>query len=362
MQINLLSLDNFRNYDFLEMDFLPGVNIIYGLNAQGKTNILEAIYMCVTGKSHRGSKEEEIIKFGKNEAHIKGEFEVSGIKKRIDIHLKRNISKGIALNQIPVKKISSLYGEVSVVIFSPEDLEIIKRGPSARRDFMNIELCQLDKVYVDNLIKYSKTVKQRNELLKKLEFSDEREKLEETLDVWDLQLVKYGTEIIERRKKFIEELNEIILDIHYEISGREEKLEIKYEPSADTDDFYEKLIIARNKDKIYKSTSVGPHRDDLSFYVNGKNMKIFGSQGQQRTSVLSLKLSEIEIIKKQKGDLPVLLLDDVLSELDRNRQKELLKRIGSMQTIITCTGIDEFVENETLGAKKFHIKNAKKVF
>lgn len=362
MQINKLSLENYRNYDYLELEFLPEINIIYGMNGQGKTNILEAIYMCGIGKSHRKSKEEEIIKFGESESHIKGEFQVSEIKKRIDIHLKKDSSKGIALNHIPIKKISSLYGEISMVMFSPEDLEIIKRGPAVRRNFMNIELCQLDPVYVDNLIKYSKIIKQRHELLKEIDSSKEKQVLKDTLDVWDLQLSNYGREIIERRKKFIDELNKIILDIHYDISGREEKLQIVYEPSVEGEDFYEKLLTNRDKDICYKNTSVGPHRDDISFYVNGKDMKTFGSQGQQRTCVLSLKLSEIEIIKNKRGDLPILLLDDVLSELDRNRQKELLKRIGSMQTLITCTGIDEFVENETCGAKKFHIENAKLIF
>ena len=360
MQIKTLNLANFRNYELLSVDFDEGVNIIYGDNAQGKTNILESIYMCSSGKSHKGSREKEIIRFGEEESHIKGEF--SGIcgNERVDIHLKLNRGKGIAVNRIPIKKISDLYGKIKVVIFSAEDLDIIKRGPAARRRFMDMEICQLDPVYVEDLISYNKIKNQRAELFKEIERKEEkRTELLETLDIWDLQLVNTGSRIIKRRRKFIYEINEIILDIHYRITGGQEKIKLKYMPSVNEEDFYEEMLRNREKDLITKTTNAGPHRDDFCFFEDKRNMKIYGSNGQQRTCALSLKLSEISMIEKIKKEKPVLLLDDVLSELDRNRQKHLLSGLRQTQTIITCTGVDEFVENELGQAKKFHIRDAR---
>ena len=359
MQIKSLEFENFRNYTQLAIEFDPDINIIYGENAQGKTNILEGIYLCGLGKSHRHSKENEIIRKGETEAHIKGEFQKDTSHLRIDIHLKKNGSKGVAVNQIPIKKLSELYGNVNVIIFSPEDLDLIKRGPSVRRNFVNQELCQIDPIYVSDLINYSKILGQRHELFKKMEENrDNVAELLETLDIWDLQLVSYGTRIIERRTSFLEELNEIIFDIHYKITEGKEKLKLVYEPNVRAEDFYENLLKNRERDRIYKNTSVGPHRDDFSFYEGNTNLKIYGSQGQQRTCVLSLKLSEIRMIEQAKKEKPILLLDDVLSELDRNRQQKLLQNIGQTQTIITCTGVDEFVENEIGAARKFYIKDA----
>ncbi len=359
MRIKTLELDNFRNYETLSVSFEPGVNIIYGENAQGKTNILEAVYLCGLGKSHRRSKENEMIRLGSSEAHIKGEFQKDEVSLRVDLHLKRSGGKGIALNRIPIRKISELYGNVSVVIFSPEDLDLIKRGPSQRRNFMNQELCQIDPIYVEDLIYYSKILKQRHELFKEMETNPEKkEELNETLDIWDLQLVNFGTKIIDRRRKFLEELNECIFDIHYDLTEGREKLKLVYDPSVTEEEFYEALLKNRERDKIYKNTSVGPHRDDLIFYEREKDLKTFGSQGQQRTCVLSLKLAEIKMIEKAKKDHPILLLDDVLSELDRNRQMKLLTGMGSTQTIITCTGMDELIEKKIGSAKKYFVEDA----
>ena len=360
MRINTLELENYRNYDSLTVSFDPGINMIYGENAQGKTNILESIYMCGLGKSHRGSKEQEIIKLGFPEAHIKGEFSEEGLTQRIDIHLKKSGGKGIAVNRIPIRKISELYGKVSVVIFSPEDLELLKRGPSLRRNFINQELCQIDPIYVEDLISYSRILKQRHELLKKLDTDPEKkEEMTETLDIWDLQLVSFGTRIIARRRSFLEEINACIFDIHYDLTKGREKLKLVYDPSVTEETFYEDLLKNRERDKYYKNTSVGPHRDEILFYEGEKNLKIFGSQGQQRTCILSLKLAEIKMIENAKRVKPILLLDDVLSELDRNRQEKLLQGMGNTQTIITCTGMDEFIESEIGSAKKFYIKDAK---
>lgn len=359
MQIESLELENFRNYQSLSIRFAEGINIIYGENGQGKTNILESIYMCSTGKSHKGSKEKEIIRTGQNEAHVKAEFSGSAGKKRIDIHLKKNKEKGIALNRVPLRKISELYGKIHVVIFSTEDLDIIKRGPSDRRRFIDMEICQMDPVYVENLISYNRILDQRRELFKTLESPGiDMESLRETLDIWDLQLVSYGTKIIERRREFINELNEIINGIHLDITSGKEDLKLIYEPSVNPEDFYEELLRNRERDGILKQTSSGPHRDDFTFSNSGIDMKIYGSNGQQRTCALSLKLSEIKMIEERKHEKPLLLLDDVLSELDRNRQKMLIKTLSETQTIITCTGIDEFVEKEINKANKIHIKNA----
>lgn len=359
MQITHLELENFRNYESLSLDFDKGVNIIYGENAQGKTNILESIYMCSCGKSHKGSKEKEIIRYDCSEAHIKGEFEAELGSRRIDIHLKKNKEKGMALNRVPLRRISDLYGKVFVVIFSTEDLDIIKRGPSDRRDFIDMELCQIDPIYVENLIVYTKILKQRHELFKSLENNNgDVSSLTETLDIWDLQLVNYGTEIIRRRREFIEELNKVIFDIHYEITSGKEKLKLVYDPCVDEDSFYEELLRNRQRDSILKQTSVGPHRDDFSFYNGNINMKTYGSNGQQRTCALSLKLSELKLIENRKKEKPILLLDDVLSELDRSRQTMLIKTLNDTQVIITCTGVDEFVEKEFKDSKKFYIKNA----
>ena len=228
-----------------------------------------------------------------------------------------------------------------------------------RRNFLNQELCQIDPIYVEDLINYSKILKQRHQLFKEMEDKPERrEELNETLDIWDLQLVNFGTRIIERRKSFLESLNECIFDIHYDLTEGREKLKLVYAPSVSEEEFYEELRKNRERDRIYKNTSVGPHRDDLKFFEKEKDLKIFGSQGQQRTCVLSLKLAEIKMVEAVKREKPILLLDDVLSELDRKRQEKLLQGMGDTQTIITCTGMDEFIEGEIGSAKKFYIKDA----
>lgn len=344
MYIKSLELNNFRNYDNLNIMFDKNTNILYGDNAQGKTNVLEAIYIASTTKSHRGNKDKEIIMFEHEEAHIKLMVEKHQVPIRIDMHLKKNKAKGIAINGIPIKKASELFGVLNVVFFSPEDLNIIKNGPAERRRFIDMELCQLDKMYVSSLIHYNKILNQRNKLLKDLSFSHNRD-LEETLDIWDRQLAEYGEQVILRREMFIRELNEIIYDIHGNITNQTEHLLLHYEPNVPKNQLYEELVKCRDKDLRFGSTTKGPHRDDMGFYNHGIDIRKYGSQGQQRTAALSLKLSEIHLVRDLIKDLPVLLLDDVLSELDSSRQKHLLDGIEGVQTIITCTGLDEFIEN-----------------
>ena len=352
MYIKSLELNDFRNYDKVSIKFDKGINILYGNNAQGKTNILEAIYLCSTTKSHRGNKDKEVIRFGCKESHIRALFNKNEVDYQIDIHLRTEKSKGIAINGVKLKKAAELLGLANDIIFSPEDLSIIKNGPSDRRRFVDAELCQLDKVYLYNLTNYNKIVNQRNNLLKDILIHPE---LRDTLDVWDMQLVNIGNKIIERRKLFVDQLNEIISDIHNNISGGKEELEIIYDPNVNTEEYEEKLKKHREKDIRYKLTSVGPHRDDFIFLINEIDTKKYGSQGQQRTAALSLKLAEIRLVEKIAGSTPILLLDDVLSELDGGRQNYLLNSIKNIQTIVTCTGLDEFINSRIEINKIFKI-------
>ena len=354
MIIKSLELADFRNYETLNISFSDGVNILYGDNAQGKTNILEAIYLSATTKSHKGSKDKEMIRFGREEAHIRTYLYKDEATTKVDMHLRSNKTKGIAIDNQKIKKAADLLGLLNVILFSPEDLSIIKDGPDKRRRFMDMELCQLDNFYLYNLNNYNKIVNQRNKLLKEMYMN---ESLADTLGIWDSQLVSYGSKIIERRKIFVNQLNEIIEEIHFRISGKKERLLIVYEPDVTEEEFESKLLHSKYKDIKLKQTTVGPHRDDFSFMIGDIDVRKYGSQGQQRTAALSLKLAEIELVKKITGDTPVLLLDDVLSELDSNRQNYLLNSIGNVQTIITCTGLDEFVNNRFEINKTFKIEN-----
>ncbi len=342
MIIESIELKNYRNYGELHMDFSPGTNILYGDNAQGKTNVLEAVYVCSTTKSHRGSKDKEMIRFDKEESHIKMCVRKLDVPYRIDMHLKKNKPKGIAINGIPIRKASELFGIVNVVFFSPEDLNIIKNGPDQRRRFMDLELCQLNKLYVRALVQYNRVLLQRNKLLKELNFHPE---YEETLDIWDMQLIQYGKELIRCREEFVGKLNDMVQKTHSQISGGRENLVLSYEPNVTAERFEEKLCFCRETDVKMRTTTTGPHRDDISFLVDNIDIRRFGSQGQQRTAALSLKLSEIELVKELVRDYPVLLLDDVLSELDGGRQEQLLAGIKEIQTMITCTGVEDFVNH-----------------
>ena len=354
MYISSFELADFRNIVSLHMEFSQGTNILYGENAQGKTNILESLYMISTTKSHRGVRDRDMIRFGMEESHIRSLIMKGGIDYRVDMHLRKNKSKGIAINGQRIRKASELIGLLHIVFFSPEDLGIVKNGPAERRRFMDMELCQLDASYLHNLNQYNKTVENRNRLLRDMyQFPD----LQDTLSIWDDQLINYGRQIIESRRGFISDLNEIVGDIHSKLSGNREHLTILYEPNTEADEFEEKLRRSRERDIHMKSTSVGPHRDDFSFMDRDTDLRRYGSQGQQRTCALSLKLSEIDLVKKVIGHRPVLMMDDVLSELDSGRQNYLLSTIGGIQTFITCTGLDEFVNNRFKIDQVFRIES-----
>ncbi len=341
MYIKYLQLINFRNYKELNIELNKNINIFIGDNAQGKTNILESIYYCSIGKSPRTNKDKELINWNGKEAYIKLYVSRERLDKKIEIKIFKEGKKGLNINSIKVNKISELMGVFNVVMFSPEDLKIIKESPSYRRKFLDMELCKLDKKYYFNLVQYNKVLNERNTILKKWSKQDLN-----ILQVYDEQLSKYGSFIIKTRDKYVRKLNEKGRIIHKDITSGSENIEFNYVNSVKNIENSEEEILNllksnRLKDFEKKITSFGPHRDDFDVKINGIDTRSYGSQGQQRTSVLTIKFASLEIIKEITNEYPVLLLDDVLSELDANRQKYILNSINNIQTFITCTGIGD---------------------
>ncbi|MGE5627107.1 MAG: DNA replication/repair protein RecF [Solirubrobacterales bacterium] len=351
MYIKYLMLNNYRNYDQLSIELGPDVNVFIGDNAQGKTNILESIYYCSIGKSHRTSKDKELIKWDKEYTNISVYVAKERIDKKIDIKIFKEGKKGININSIKINKTSELMGALNVVMFSPEDLKIVKESPSYRRRFLDIELCKLNKKYYYSLVQYNKSVDERNAVLKKW-----KEINSDILDVYDEQISNFGSYIIKERYFYIEKLKNAAVKIHNEITSGIETIDFEYISSVKNienskQELLKNLLAGRKKDFEKKTTSSGPHRDDFSISINGVDTRIYGSQGQQRTSVLTIKFASLEIIKELTEEYPVLLLDDVLSELDVNRQKYVLNSIKNLQTIITCTGIfdiKEYLDNRAV--------------
>ncbi len=364
MYIENLRLKNYRNYKEISIYFDPSINIIYGNNAEGKTNLLESIFLCATSRSHRGSKEKDIINFNEEEAHIKMIFNEKEEKKQvIDIQLNKESKKGIALNGIKKEKLSDFLGTFYAVIFSPEDLNIIKEGPATRRKFIDMELYQIDRQYVISISNYNKVLNQRNAVLKDIYSASGNNKndLITLLDSYDDQLIRYGTEVILKRKENIEDIAKKIKDIYYKISGEKEELILNYENdvfSSEIEKTYkEKLKETKEQDIKQGYTTIGPHRDDISFIIDNLDLRQFGSQGQKKTAAISLKLAELLIMKEKKGNTPVLLLDDVFSELDEKRQKELIENLDGIQTIITCTGMKRNIYDLLKPNKIFKVSN-----
>ena len=352
MYVKSLDLLDFRNYEKASLSFSPGINIFYGANAQGKTNILEAVYMAGTSRSHRGARDKDMIRIGAEESHIRMHVDKKGNDYRIDMHLKKSRAKGIAVGGVPIRRAADLFGIVNMIFFSPEDLNIIKNGPAERRRFIDIVLSGIDSIYLNVLMQYSRCLTQRNKLLHDL-YADPS--LIRELSVWDDMLVSFGAKIIKKRAEFISELAGIVAENHRSLTGGAEEINVSYEPNTAADIFYDALSSARDVDRKMKTTTKGPHRDDISLKIGDMDIRTFGSQGQQRTAALSLKLSEITVMEKKIKDRPVLLLDDVLSELDRDRQNFLLSSIKDIQTMITCTGLDEFVRNNFHADSVFHV-------
>ena len=340
MYIESVALQNFRNYEALELGFSDRTNILYGDNAQGKTNVLEAAYVGATTRSHRMARDKDMIRFGEEEAHIRLNVKKRDVGHRIDMHLRRNKGKVVNIDGLPIRRSSELFGLINIIFFSPEDLSIIKDGPGERRRFMDMELCQLSRIYYSNLAGYNKVLNQRNNLLRSMAY---QKGLEEMLDVWDEQLIQYGKRIITERQNFINMLREVVLRVHGKITGGRESIEIRYEPNVTAEDFADTLRKKRDVDLRNNATMTGPQRDDIGIYIEDNDVRVYGSQGQQRTAALTLKLAEIDLVRSMISDQPILLLDDVMSELDGKRRNALLEGIQDIQTIITCTGYDDFI-------------------
>jgi len=329
MIIKTVYLENFRNYEQEKIELINGKNIFYGLNGQGKTNVIEAIYYFCTCKSFRSIHDKEVIKFGKDYAHIKIEFEDNKRENSADIYI--TDKKSVKLNGIYLEKLSEIIGKINMVIFTPEHLNLIREGPGIRRNFIDVLISQIKPLYFQHLMNYYKVLKQRNNLLK-------NKKMLSTIDVWNEKLVQYGTYLCEYRLEAISIMNEYIKKFESE----NEIFTLEYLPSVKNDfkkkeNFLNQLNAGLERDIEKGITMIGPHRDDFDVLLNGKSLKKYGSQGQTRTGVLKIKLAECEIIKNITGEEPVLLLDDVLSELDENRRNYFTQNIEGRQVIITCT-------------------------
>ena len=333
MYIEKIRLQNFRNYENLEIDLNKNINIIYGENAQGKTNIIESIFLCAFGKSFRTSKEKEMIKFNEEKSLIEAFYQKKDRDGKIKIELGNK--KQISLNGIKIKKLSELLGNINIVIFTPDDINILRDGPVKRRRFLDMMIGQLRPNYVYNLNMYTKTIEQRNNYLRQIK---EENKPEEMLEIWDEKLAEYGEKVYIYRKEFIEKIYNKINEIHGNITDNKETLKIEFISNCDNKENYLKLLKERRKLDIIKGfTTKGIHRDDFVIYINGKEVNIYGSQGQNRTVVLSLKIAELNVIYEEIGEYPILLLDDFMSELDEVRRKNFLNNIKNTQVILTCT-------------------------
>lgn len=358
MYIKELELKNFRNYEDLNIEFDENINFIIGNNAQGKTNLIESIFMCSMGKSFRTSKDSDLIGFEKDFTKIKLTAQKQLFPTAIEIIIKKDQGKSIKIDGMSISKASDLLDNLYIVIFSPEDLKIVKDEPEKRRKFIDRELCVLKPYYFDSITNYKKVILQRNNYLKEKNIDST------VLDIWDIQLAKYGAKIISMRSEFIEKLNKISSFIHNNITNKKEILKIEYEPNVKTknnleNSLYNALKKSQENDLRLRTTTRGPHRDDISFFIDGINVRNFGSQGQQRTAALSLKLAELDLIKEETGEDAILLLDDVMSELDATRQEFLIKTLSDIQLFITTTEITESLKDTLSYGKVFTVENGK---
>ncbi|QYR21702.1 DNA replication/repair protein RecF [Paenibacillus sp. sptzw28] len=364
MYLNSIQLQHYRNYEHLEVRTDSQVNLFVGPNAQGKTNLLEAIFVLALTKSHRTSKDKELIGWQSSDARIRGEVEKKYGKLSLDLTLSAQ-GKKARINGLEQRKLSDFVGSLNVVMFAPEDLEIVKGTPGIRRRFLDMEIGQVQPGYLHSLGQYGKVLAQRNNYLKSTSPGSSQQTM---MDVWNMQLAEYGVKIVKKRQNFIHKLQKWAKHIHAGITAGTEELTIEYRPSFATDaaeeesvlfnQFMIKLTQVKDQELRRGMTLVGPHRDDLAFYINGKEASVYGSQGQQRTTALSLKLAEIELIHEEIGEYPLLLLDDVLSELDQNRQTQLIETFQSkVQTFITTTGLESVNVNKLHDSRIYHVRN-----
>ena len=349
MYIDKMKLINFRNYECQEIQFNKNINIIYGDNAQGKTNILEAIFLSSFGKSFRTSKEKELIKFGQDKLMVEANFQKKDRDGKIRIEI--GSKKQITVNGIKIKKLSELLGNINIVIFTPEDINILKDGPAGRRRFLDMMIGQLRPNYVHNLNLYMQTLEQRNNYLKQIK---EINKPQEMLEIWDEKLAEYGEKVYLYRKEFVDKIINKINDIHKKITDKKEELKIEYISNCSNKKEYLNLLNERRKLDIIKGfTTKGVHRDDFVIYINNREVGVYGSQGQNRTVILSLKLSELNVVYDEIGEYPILLLDDFMSELDEKRRKNFLENIENTQVIITGT---DKVEISTIDCSLYNVQ------
>lgn len=352
MYIQRIELNNFRNYFEQEIKLEKGINLFYGDNAQGKTNILEAVFLASVGKSFRAKKEKELINLKQKEAYIELEYEKRDRKGKIKIEL--NEKKNVYINGIKQKKISELLGKINIVMFSPDDIEILKNGPSNRRRFLNIMISQLKPQYIFLLNLYNKTLEERNNYLRQIKCGQSNPHL---MEIWEEKIAQYSQNVYNYRQEFIEKIKNKIESIHQNITEEKEEIKIKYiSDCQNKENFFKELIKTRNIDIQKGYTTKGIHRDDFYVYINGKQVNTYGSQGQNRTAILSLKLAELEVIRDEIEEEPILLLDDFMSELDQKRRKKLIENIKKTQVLITCT--DKF-EIEKEQKKVFLVKDGK---
>ncbi len=355
MWINKIKINNFRNYKKQEIELEENINLFYGENAQGKTNIIEAIFLSSMGKSFRAKKDKEMINLNSERAEVEIEYQKSDRDGKIKIELGNK--KNIFLNGIKIKKLSELLGKIHIVIFTPDDIHILKGGPQNRRRFLDIMISQLKPNYMYHLNLYLKTLEQRNNYLRQIR---EEKKDENLLDIWDENLAEYAKIIYQYRNEYIQKIREKIKKIHPEITSEKEQMEIEYITECKTKEEYLKALKERRKLDIIKGfTTKGIHRDDFSIYINKKEIATYGSQGQHRTAILSLKLAELNIVKDEIEENPILLLDDFMSELDEKRIRSFLEKIQNTQVIITCTEKIK-VENKKILIYNVKEGNAKK--
>lgn len=350
MRIKSLKIKNFRN--IAEMSIIPSdeMNVIYGENAQGKTNLIEAIWLLTGAKSFRGSKDDELRKFGEQKALISADFIAEKIEKNIKIEIEDK--RKFSLNDKKVKNSSQIAGTLNAIVFSPIDLKLLSDGPKVRRKFLDTAICQMYPIYIEILREYTRAVTQRNKILKDYKYDSS---LSVMLDVFEETIAEMGSKIIKYRKRYIEILKEFTPVIYKGITEGKENLEIEYICSFEGENFKEELKISRKEDMFTQKTSIGPHRDDLEFKINGISAKSFGSQGQKRSVALTLKLSEAEVIKKKTGESPICLLDDIMSELDPKRQNFILNHIKGMQTFLSCCdpqNVKNLIEGEKFKISK----------
>ncbi len=360
MYIKSLTAKNFRNYAFEEVHLSPETNVFYGNNAQGKTNLLEACYLFSHGRSHRAKSDTELIRFGENLFTIKAEFADEKRDYEAKISINTEGKKLIKINNVPITKLSQLMNYLNVVMFAPDDLELIKGSPSARRRFIDAAISQLYPNYLVNLINYNKTLVEKNALLKSLKTSGVKK--DATLSVWNEQLSGYGATVQKYRHEFLLKLTDYAKEIHREIT--KENFDLYYTPNINCDiidnvreEFLKKLEMSQEREIDAGQSLHGIQRDDFKVTLNGLDAKIYGSQGQQRTSVLTLKLSETNHIKSIKNEYPILLLDDIMSELDISRRLYLQEKIRGKQVLITCTDIDTLKDGST--ARIFKIEKGR---